>query len=85
MSKAALTSVVTKLRLEPGDVIVVRDFEVLQALEHIKLPNPFQVPLIFAPSGIDKLKRADLLNILEQLDAAVHSEPPASVESTVPL
>ena len=70
MSRAALTRVVERLRLQPGDVIVARDWEVLKALEVVKLPVTFTVPLVYAPQGIQTLTRSDLLNLLEQLDSA---------------
>lgn len=70
MSKAVLEDKIERLRLEKGDILVVKDFEVLKSLEWIgpKLSLDFHVPMVFAPTGVQTLKKEDLLNLLEQLE-----------------
>lgn len=63
-----MISHIEKLRLEPGDVIVVKDPETLHALSGLGRVVNFTVPLVFAPQGIKTLKRQDLLNLLEQIE-----------------
>jgi hypothetical protein len=63
-----MISHIEKLRLEPGDIIVVKDAETLHALSGLGKVVNFTVPLVFAPQGIQKLQRQDLLNLLEQLE-----------------
>lgn len=70
VSKAALTDRIQKLNLQPGDVLVVKDEMTLHGLEALGRVVNFTVPLVFAPQGIGKLCRQDLLNLLEQLDGA---------------
>lgn len=77
MRKVATLETLTKLRLEPGDLIVVRDSETLNYLSRFPFKLDFNVPLVFSPAGVEKLTRADLLNLLEQLDqAAVSADMP---------
>ena len=85
ISRAALASKVTKLRLEAGDIVVARDPSVMEALGHLDLKLPFNVPLVFAPQGIQVLKRADLLNLLEQLDSAATTPAAPDAATGVPL
>ena len=68
MSKAALSAKIELMRLRPGDVVVAKDIEVLKAVQDLGLPLAFKVPLVYAPSGVQVLSRADLLNLLEQLE-----------------
>jgi hypothetical protein len=76
MSKAALTERVNKLNLQKGDIVVVKDEVCLHSLEALGRVVNFTVPLVFAPQGIQKLCRQDLLNLLEQLDGADKSVLP---------
>lgn len=88
MSKAGLLNVLQKLNLTPGDVLVVKDHETLRFLAEVKLPIPFVVPLVFAPQGLQKLSRQDLLNLLEQLETQDRSVLPdyaISQPSSTPL
>jgi hypothetical protein len=73
------------LQLAKGDILVVRDVETLHYLSQVKVPGLDSViPLIFAPSGVQKLQRQDLLNLLEQLEQQV--ERPVYADSpTAPL
>lgn len=58
-----------KLKLEPGDILVVNHESTLHYLEGLGRVVNFNVPLVFIPQGgIQKLSRQDLLNLLEQLD-----------------
>lgn len=63
-----LLQTITKLRLEPGDIVVVKYPEQAMALERLGQVVPFKVPLVVCPDGIEKLSRQDMLNILEQLE-----------------
>lgn len=88
MSKAGLLSTLSKLNLTPGDILVVKDEATLRYLAQVQLPIPFVVPLVFAPNGIGKLGRADLLNLLEQLehnDKSVLPEYGITEQSNAPL
>ena len=79
MSKAGLLNVIQKMRLERGDIVVVKDVITLHALEGLGKVTDFPVPLIFAPQGIQILKKQDLLNILEQLEQ--DSAPVSNLDS----
>lgn len=70
MSKAGLLNAIKKLHLEPGDVLVCRTTEAMEALARAGRVVDFNVPVVFSPQGIEKLNRQDLLNLLEQLDSA---------------
>jgi hypothetical protein len=72
---------VSKLRLEPGDVLVVKHPDTLHYLEGLGKVVNFTVPLVFAPGGIDKLSREDLLNLLEQIEQGQMQSLPAPPES----
>lgn len=58
----------TKLRLERGDILVVKHPDTLKALEGLGKVVDFTVPVVYCPFGIKTLKREDLLNLLEQLE-----------------
>ncbi len=69
-SKAAWLAQIAKLNIQRGDILLVRNVDVMEQL--VKAPSMgFSVPLIYDPSnsGISKLKRQDLLDALDQLDA----------------
>lgn len=85
MSKAGMLNVLQKLSLTPGDVLVVKDFETLRFLDMAKLPLKFTVPLVFAPHGIEKLSKQDLLNLLEQLEQAQTPSQPFADSPSAPL
>lgn len=68
MSKAGLLNVLAKIHLEPGDILVVKDYETLKFLSEVHLPLAFHVPLVFSPKGVEVLNREDLMNLLEQFD-----------------
>jgi len=74
---------ISKLKLERGDIIVVKHPDTLKALEGLGRVVDFVVPLVYAPIGIDKLSRQDLLNLLEQLEQQQTESLP--VPSNVPL
>ena len=78
-----MLSHLTKLHLEPGDILVVKDHETLHYLAHVEFKLPFNVPLVFAPQGVQKLSRLDHLNLLQQLDQK--EEPILPEISSVPL
>lgn len=78
-----MTKAISRLNLQPGDLIVCKDFETLHAIEGLGKVVDFTVPLVFAPQGIQKLSRQDLLNLLEQLEQP--SAPAYSESPRVPL
>ena len=73
VSKEALRAFIQKLHLEKGDVLVVKDPSLLPQLEALGAVTPFNVPVVFCPQGVEVLKKADLLNLLEQLEEADRS------------
>lgn len=77
MSKAALTERISKLNLQKGDIVVCKDIETLHAIEGLGRVVDFLVPLVYAPQGIQKLGRQDLLNLLEQVEQSDKSVLPA--------
>lgn len=70
-------NVIGKLNLQPGDIILCKDLQTLHAIEALGKVVNFMVPIVYAPFGIQKLTRQDLLNLLEQLDqpAPTNSAP----------
>lgn len=71
LSKAAVLDILQKLKIEKGDVLVVKDIETLEYLSKVHVPGiEGTVPLVYAPQGVQVLKREDLLNLLEQLEQA---------------
>lgn len=72
---------IRKLRLERGDALLVSNYETLRYLSEMPLHLDFVVPLVFAPNGVEKLTRQDLLNLLEQLDQTSAISPPESLRA----
>lgn len=70
-SHAALSSYLRKLHLEPGDCLLVSNPEVLKQLQRMPAMS-FTVPVIFDPDhkGLQRVTRAELLEILERIDEA---------------
>jgi hypothetical protein len=61
---------VEKLRLRRGDVLVCRDPGTLQMLSEMKFPFlTFQVPLVFAPYGIEKVPLDQLKRIVREVES----------------
>lgn len=61
---------VEKLRLRRGDVLVCRDVPTLNALSEMKFPFlTFQVPLVYAPQGVDKIPLDDLKQIVRRVES----------------
>jgi hypothetical protein len=88
MSKAALTERISKLNLQKGDIVVCKDMETMNAIQGLGRVVDFTVPLVFAPQGITKLSRQDLLNLLEQVEQSDKSVLPAygiSEQPSAPL
>ena len=69
----------SKLNLTPGDVLVVEHPDTLKYLEGLGRVVNFTVPLVYAPGGLKRLSKQDLLNLLEQLEEQTHT--PSTVES----
>ena len=79
-------SVIEKLSLSRGDIVVCKNIEALELLSSQKVPGiDFPVPLVFAPEGVQKLNRQDLLNLLEQLETPVVPAPEAIEMPSAPL
>lgn len=77
---------ISRLRLEKGDVLLVRHPETMQYLSKAPIKLEFNVPLVYCPGGIETLKRQDILNLLEQLDQADKSVLPSyEVSGPAPL
>lgn len=70
---------ISKLNLTPGDVLVVEHPDTLKYLEGLGRVVNFTVPLVYAPGGLKRLSKQDLLNLLEQLEEQAHS--PSTVDS----
>lgn len=86
ISTAAMRETITRLRLEKGDVLLVRHAETMDYLSKASINLEFNVPLVFCPGGIETMKRQDLLNILEQLDQSDKSVlPPYEISGPAPL
>lgn len=66
----------SKLHLEPGDVVVVNHPAAAEALMNLGSVVPFRVPIVVCPDGIKKLSRQDLLNLLEQIEEPIGSIAP---------
>jgi hypothetical protein len=77
---------IKKLRLEPGDILVVNHESTLHYLEGLGRVVNFNVPLVFIPQGgVQKLSRQDLLNLLEQLDQSASPAAPSFESPSAPL
>ena len=59
---------IRRLRLQPGDILVVNDPETVRRLSELGSINGvnFNVPIVFAPNGIKRLNREYLEKILKQ-------------------
>lgn len=80
-----LADSIRKLSLARGDVIIVKNYETLKFLSEMPIHLDFVVPLVFAPGGVDKLSREDLLNLLEQVDQRETAQLAPLEVSSVPL
>lgn len=55
---------VEKLRLRRGDILVCRDWEAAKAISEMKFPYiTFQVPIVFAPGGLEAIPGDKLFEI----------------------
>lgn len=75
--------VIQKLELKAGDILVVKEPEVAEALGKLPMALPFKVPIVVSLSGVQKLTRQDLLNLLEQLEQS--PEPIVEPAATNPI
>lgn len=58
-----------RLRLKPGDVLIVRDWNMLSQLEELRIPNlNFSIPILFAPDK-DSIVRMPREELLKQINA----------------
>lgn len=85
ISTSSMISAISKLRIEKGDCLLVKDQETLMWLSEHGPRLDFQVPLIFAPKGIESLSRQDLMNLVEQIDEQHHESSPVPDGSNAPL
>ena len=85
ISTATMMAGIEKLNLQKGDILVVSHHETIAYLEGLGRVTEFPVPVVFAPQGIKKLSRQDLLNLLEQLDQSLAPTPPAMEAFSAPL
>lgn len=86
LSKAAVLNILQKLKIEKGDVLVVKDIETLHYLANVRVPGiEGIVPLVYAPHGVQTLKREDLLNLLEQLEQPDKSAYGLTEQPNAPL
>lgn len=69
-SKASWLAQIQKLELKRGDILLIKNLDVAEQLQHSRVPLGFDVPLILDPSGvgISKLTKQQLLDALDQLD-----------------
>jgi hypothetical protein len=69
---------IRRLRLEPGDVLLVRSHETAMRLQGIPGHHPFPVPIVVAPEGgVHRLSR----EYLEKLLARTESKRAGAVRS----
>lgn len=85
ISTASMIAAISKMRIEKGDCLLVKDYETMHWLAHNGPKLDFQVPLVFAPNGIQSLSRQDLMNLVEQLDEAHHEAASIPESSSVPI
>jgi len=53
-----------RLRLKPGDVIICRDWHLMDQLEDLRIPGlDFSIPILYAPdkNSISRMPREELL------------------------
>lgn len=81
MSPTAIRKALDKLRLTEGDILIVKDISLLHAIIKLDMPpGTPSCPVIYAPDGIDKIRRESLQEIL---DKSAPSEPePTRIIST---
>lgn len=79
VSASQMLQGISKLNLKPGDVLVVEHPDTLRYLEGLGRVVNFTVPLVYAPGGLKRLSKQDLLNLLEQLEEQTHT--PSNLES----
>ena len=86
ISTSRMLAGIRKMELKRGDVLVVDHEDTLHYLDGIGKVVDFTVPLVFIPKPrtIESLSRADLLNLLEQIDQQGMS-PAAEAGGGVPL
>lgn len=66
---ADLLPIIEKLKLQPGDIIIVRDADVAMALAKIVWPSEAPLcPIIVAPDGIYSMTADQLRGHLAQIE-----------------
>ena len=80
-SPLQITKRIDKLHLVEGDIIVVRDIELLKVLCQMEMPaGAPRCPVIFAPDGIEKLSRQALQEMLASSDVLKDEPEPNLIE-----
>jgi|HubBroStandDraft_1064217.scaffolds.fasta_scaffold3045114_1 hypothetical protein len=69
MRKSELRRAIKLLRLERGDIVVVRDLETAQQLQQI--PVQWPCPILVAPNGVEKMDIPTLRKALEDAEKRV--------------
>jgi hypothetical protein len=63
-----LEDYITRLHLQPGDVLYISDIELVDSLMVLRVPLNFPVPvLLVPPGGVEKYSRDDLMSMLAML------------------
>ena len=59
---------IRRLRLKPGDIVVVKDFHMAKALTNVGVMCgiDFKVPIVIAPEGIKRVNRKYLEKLLDK-------------------
>ena len=67
-TERAIAKAIEKLHLEPGDLILVTDPRLAQALSQMRLQFPFFVPVVITPpGGIKHMTINECTEVLKQL------------------
>ena len=61
---------IRRLRLRPGDAVVVRDWQVANALAGLKI-GKFPVPIVIAPEGLKRVGIDYLRRLLAHMELGV--------------
>jgi hypothetical protein len=65
--KQKLYDKVKKMRLRRGDILVCHDPMTAETLARMKFPFlPFQVPIVVAPLGLERIPADDLMGIAQK-------------------
>ena len=68
-----LSRAIEKLHLEKGDILIVRDDNIIDVLMELPLDLMPRVPIIYAPSGLEKCDLQTLLDIVSAMTSGQNS------------